>query len=150
MVITKDIPNITLFCIPLKCCKRWNRAVGKVENKQNDKNWLNRRTSVKMFTKFLIKIGSNFFYRSHDTILIRLSDGNTMPNDFEMIFWFYFCVHTIIFCKSFNYSGLPSPSPLYPICTCLSQSLFCLDISPPYLLICLFFLHLSQIPFIQL
>ena len=26
-----------------------------------------------MFTKFLIKIGSNFFYRSHDTILIRLS-----------------------------------------------------------------------------
>ena len=55
-----------------------------------------------------------------------------MPNDFEMIFWFYFCVHTIIFCKSFNYSGLPSPSPLYPICTCLSQSqsLFCSDISP--------------------
>ena len=35
-------------------------------------------------------------------------------------------------CKSFNYSGLPSPSSLYPICTCLSQSqsLFCLDISP--------------------
>jgi hypothetical protein len=34
--------------------------------------------------------------------------------------------------KSFNYSGLPSTSPLYPICTCLSQSqsLFCLDISP--------------------
>jgi hypothetical protein len=35
-------------------------------------------------------------------------------------------------CKSFNYSGLPSPSPLHPICTslCQSQSLFCLDISP--------------------
>lgn len=40
MVIIEDIPNITLFCIPLKCCKRRNGTVRKVENKQNDKNLL--------------------------------------------------------------------------------------------------------------
>ena len=45
------------------------------------------------------------------------------------IFKFFSLINS---CKSFNYSGLPSTSPLYPICTCLSQSqsLFCLNISP--------------------
>jgi hypothetical protein len=42
------------------------------------------------------------------------------------------CFSLINSCKSFNYSGLPSLSPLYPIYTCLSQSqsLFCLFFYP--------------------
>ena len=40
--------------------------------KQNDKNWFYQRTS-EHFIDTSIKIRSNFFYRSHDTIIIRLS-----------------------------------------------------------------------------
>lgn len=36
-----------------------------------------------------------FFYHSHDTIFLRLSDGNKTSIDFETMFQFDFCVQTI-------------------------------------------------------
>ena len=69
---------------------------------------------------------------SHDSInfpflCIWLCNIESLPIYSSKSLYFFSLINS---CKSFNYSGLPSPSPLYPICICLSQSLFCLDISP--------------------
>ena len=86
------------FCILLKCCKSRNGTVGSVGNKPNDKTRFNQRTGKHYKVHYIdtsIKIRSNFFYRSHDTILIRLSMEIERQPILKRYFLFDFCVNII-------------------------------------------------------
>jgi len=65
----------------------------------------------------LLKIWSNFVYCFHDTILIRLSDGNRTPTDFETRFDFRLVwSHDSIFVESVSKGKIGWDIPKIVLC----------------------------------
>ena len=57
---TYQILCFVFFCILLKCCKSRKGAVGKVENKPNNKTDLIReQVNITMFTKLILQLKSD-------------------------------------------------------------------------------------------